>query len=196
VVFQAGLPRGTRAGPARTGAAGGAASHLPRVVLRWRRRSDRGRGGVHPAFVPDGPRPVRPLRGIWRAAVDAECVLRDRRGGHRDHRAQRSEAREDDAREGLASVEPLRDQRRRDRLDRVRDRLVVCRCGSDHAPRPRQARGATRGWVPAARDHLPGRGGRRHCRADRVAAPRKDHALLRRGGRLRLRQRAGRRSVG
>ena len=50
------------------------------------------------AVVRDGARALGAVRPLRRPAVDAGRVLRHRRGGDRDHRAQRVQARADDAR--------------------------------------------------------------------------------------------------
>ena len=88
---------------------------------------------------------------LRRAVVDAGRVLRHRRRGHRDHRAQRAQAREADARQGPAAVGAVRGERRRHRVDRVRDRLAVRRlaaCWSLLVARRRPQRGARRSCSP------------------------------------------------
>ena len=88
-ISQRGLQGRARARAARARAAGRAARDLPRLAARRRARRDARRGRVRPAVVPDGARALGALRRVRRAAVDAGRVLRHRRRGDRDHRAQR-----------------------------------------------------------------------------------------------------------
>ena len=88
--LEEGLRRGPRAGAARARAARRAA----RDLLGWVRAGVLGATLVarrlHPAVVRDGAGALGALRALRRAALDAGRVLRHRRGGHRDHRAQRA----------------------------------------------------------------------------------------------------------
>ena len=195
--LEEGLRRRAGAGAARARPARRAARHLPRLGEGPRVRRHRGRGRLHPAVVRDGPGALGALRALRRAALDAERVLRHRRGGHRHHRAQRAQAREDDARQGPPAVGAVRGQRRRHGLDGVRDHLVVrgvaawSRWSCRTRWRPR--RPARRAVSARPADH--GRRRRDHGRGGELAAAGQDRALLRGGGRLRVRQRAGDRPV-
>ena len=122
---------------------------------------------LHPALVRDGPGAVRALRPLRRPVLDAERVLRHRRGGHRDHRAQRAQAGEDDARQGPPAVGAVRRRARSSRPGRS-PRSSGCssacgrrragrrgRAGAARRPSPCCFRPACWPWSPAPRRPAP-----------------------------------------
>src|SRR3569832_2920571 len=77
-----GLRRWTGPGAAGPGAAGRSAGHLSRLEQGRPGGRDRCGGGGHLAVLRDGDGPVRAVRTVRWPALDAERVLRHRRGGH------------------------------------------------------------------------------------------------------------------
>ncbi len=106
--FEAGLPRRSSLLPTLAWTFSGAIGNVSRLAARRRSGIHPGRHRLHSAFLLDGACAGRALRSLWQPAMDSGHVLRNWRGGNRDHRPKRHQACTGNGGKRLAAVGDLR----------------------------------------------------------------------------------------
>src|SRR6266568_33037 len=125
VGVEAGLPRRSRFFSALPWTFGRPIGNVSRLGASRRAGSHSRRHRLHSAFLLNGARSGRALRSLRQLALDSRHVLRNWRGGNRDHRPKRNQTSTDNSGKRLAPVDNLCRPCDHNSLDQVRNCLAL-----------------------------------------------------------------------
>src|SRR5262249_29826744 len=129
LVHKGSLPGRSRSGATGAGAFGCATRDLPRILTRWNAGCFPGWAGIRRPVISHGARDLGCLCPLWWLALDAACLLRNRRRRGGDHRTLGVEAGEDGPRTRLAEMGDLFRARDLYCSHRPRTRLAILAWG-------------------------------------------------------------------